>query len=112
MGVAAWLFTPWTVALLTTPRLDEVLLNSDPKAIGLAVVFGLLWGVGGLTFGLSVRYLGMAFGFAAALGMCMVFGTLVPPIVSGEIVGIVRRVSGLTILAGVACCAGGIAICG
>jgi len=83
MGLAAWLAAPWFVAWLTTPRLGEVLSNSPSDVVGRCILFGVLWGLGNLTFGLSVRYLGMALGYAVALGFCMVFGTLVPPIYAG-----------------------------
>ncbi|HUT89530.1 MAG TPA: L-rhamnose/proton symporter RhaT [Thermoguttaceae bacterium] len=112
MGMAAWLVTPWVVALVTIPHLVEVLLSSPATAIGWAIFFGLLWGVGNLTFGLSVRYLGMALGYAVALGFCMIFGTLVPPIVDGKLGSMLGTASGLTILGGVAACLGGIGICG
>ena len=46
--------------------------------------FGLLWGVGGLTFGLTMRYLGLSLGMAVVLGLCAAFGTLIPPIFRGE----------------------------
>ena len=112
MGMAAWLVTPWVVALVTIPHLGQVLLDSPADAIGWAILFGLLWGAGNLTFGLSVRYLGMALGYAVALGFCMTFGTLVPPIVDGKLGSMLATPSGLTILAGVAACLAGIAICG
>ena len=121
MGVAAWLVTPWVVAWLTTPRLLEVLANSPGNAFRWCFLFGLLWGVGGLTFGLSVRYLGMGLGFAAALGFCMAFGTLVPPIYIGlaghdenwaTMQALLTTPGGQTVLAGIAVCLGGIALCG
>ncbi|MFW6170302.1 MAG: L-rhamnose/proton symporter RhaT [Planctomycetota bacterium] len=112
MGIAAWMLAPWAVALLTTPELLTVLAASPGSAWGLCIVFGLLWGLGNLMFGLSVRYLGMALGFAMALGFCMIFGTLVPPIVEGRIGSILVTKSGLVTLAGVALCLGGIALCG
>ena len=68
--------------------------------------------LGGLTFGLAVRYLGIALGVAVALGYCAAFGTLVPPIFSGEIVAIAASTSGRVILAGVAACLAGIALSG
>jgi L-rhamnose-H+ transport protein len=83
MGLAAWLAAPWIVAWITTPDLLKVLAGSPAKAMWLAILFGSLWGLGNLTFGLSVRYLGMALGYAIALGFCMAFGTLVPPIYNG-----------------------------
>ncbi len=39
-----------------------------------------MWGFGGLTFGLTMRYLGMSLGMGVALGYCAAFGTLLPPI--------------------------------
>ena len=112
MGLAAWLATPWTVALVTTPDLFGVLGASPARAWTLCVVFGLLWGLGNLTFGLSVRYLGMALGYSVALGFCMTFGTLVPPIAEGELASILATTSGVVILGGVILCLGGIALCG
>lgn len=121
MGLAAWLVTPWLVAWLTTPRLFDALLASPSSAVLPAITFGALWGVGNLTFGLSVRYLGMALGFAAALGFCMAFGTLVPPLFRGvfgspadreALLALFTTLSGLIVLGGVAVCLAGIALCG
>ena len=44
------------------------------------MVFGVLWGVGGLTFGLSMRYLGVALGQSIALGTCAGLGTVMGPV--------------------------------
>ncbi|MBN2296446.1 MAG: L-rhamnose/proton symporter RhaT [Pirellulales bacterium] len=112
MGIAAWIVAPWTVAALTTPELLYVLQSSPTKALLLAAMFGLLWGVGGLTFGLSVRYLGMALGFSVALGFCMTFGTLIPPIVDMRFGEIIATTAGQVVLVGVAICLAGIAVCG
>ena len=120
MGLAAWLAAPWLVAWLTTPRLGAV-LSASRDAWGLCILFGLLWGLGNLTFGLSVRYLGMALGYAVALGFCMVFGTLIPPIYNGlvgtredwaKLVALLTTMPGLTVLSGVCVCLVGIAMCG
>ena len=112
MGLAAWLAAPWIVAWITIPDLMDVLSSSPGRALGLCVMFGLLWGLGNLTFGLSVRYLGMALGYAVALGFCMTFGTLLPPIISGQITTILTTTSGLGILLGIAICLVGIGFCG
>ncbi|MHC4401660.1 MAG: L-rhamnose/proton symporter RhaT [Planctomycetota bacterium] len=111
-GVLAWIVTPWVVAWLTVPHLFDVLRNSPPKSLALAYLFGLLWGVGGLTFGLSMRYLGMSLGYATALGFCAAFGFLIPPIVDGQFFGMFRSFSGCTVLDGVAICLVGIVVCG
>jgi L-rhamnose-H+ transport protein len=65
-------------------------------------------GLGGLTFGLTMRYLGIALGVAVALGFCAAFGTLIPPIVAGEFGAIAASTSGRVILCGVAVCLIGI----
>jgi len=72
----------------------------------------VLWGIGGLTFGLTMRYLGISLGVSVALGFCAVFGTLVPPIFAGEFMGLVTSFSGLITLTGVTICLLGITICG
>ena len=80
---------------------------------GLAFFFGLLWGVGGLTFGLTMRYLGLSLGMAIVLGLCAAFGTLMPPLFAGEFASkVLGTTSGRTILSGVAVCMLGIAVAG
>jgi len=112
LGLSAWLVTPWVVALATTPQLARVLRESPPSALLYAYLFGVLWGIGGLTFGLTMRYLGVGLGVAVALGFCMTFGTLVPPIFDGTIGEIVATTSGRTVLGGIATCLLGIMVCG
>lgn len=111
-GAFSWLIAPWVVALLTANDVVTVLRESPPSALAWSYIFGLLWGVGGLTFGLSVRYLGMSLGYALALGFCAAFGTLVPPTFWGTLDEMFRTNSGLAVLAGVLVCLLGIAICG
>ena len=112
MGVVAWAVTPWIAALVTTPRLFEVLRDSPVRSIALAYLFGVLWGIGGMTFGLAMRYLGMALGVAVALGFCAVFGTLIPPIADRTIDDLIRTRSGQAIIGGICVCLLGICICG
>ncbi len=111
-GVAAWLIAPWIFALLTVPSgsLLSILGEAPSSAKWLAVFFGMLWGIGGLTFGLSIRYLGVALGQSIALGFCAAFGTLIPPIVAGE--NLLASSTGILILTGVAICIAGIIIIG
>jgi L-rhamnose-H+ transport protein len=72
-----------------------------------------MWGVGGLTFGLSMRYLGLSLGMGVALGYCAAFGTLMPPIFHGEFAShVLGTASGQVILFGVVMCLAGIAVAG
>ena len=83
-GSAAWLVAPWLVAIWTGTHPLTVLQHSPVGSLGLAYLFGMMWGFGSLTFGLTMRYLGMSLGMAVALGYCAAFGTLIPPLVEGS----------------------------
>ncbi len=111
-GVFSWIVAPWVVAMLTCPDVFGVLRAAPVMSIVYAYVFGILWGVGGLTFGLSMRYLGMSLGYALALGFCAAFGTIVPALFNGQFGELLEKSSGLITLAGVGVCLAGIAICG
>jgi len=111
-GFAAWIVAPLVFASMLVPNLLGILRSSPGSAIGYAVLWGALWGVGGLTFGLAIRYLGIALGYAIALGLCTAFGTLVPPIFHGQMNTILHETSGRIILAGVAVCLFAVAING
>jgi len=111
-GFAAWIVAPLVLASLLVPNLWAVLHAAPSTSLWHAVIWGALWGIGGLTFGLSIRYLGIALGYAIALGFCTAFGTLMPPIFSGQILAISHQAGGQIILAGVAVCMAAIAVNG
>jgi L-rhamnose-H+ transport protein len=111
-GIAAWIIAPTVLALLLVPNLFSILHEAPSASITYACVWGVMWGVGGLTFGLSIRYLGIALGYAIALGFCTAFGTLMPPIFSGQMSSILHEASGQVILAGVGVCMLAIAVSG
>src|SRR5256885_5571179 len=111
-GIFSWIVAPWVIAALATPNLMTTLREAPMKSVLWSYFFGALWGVGGLTFGLTVRYLGFALGTAMALGYCAAFGTLLPPIVSGQFTGVIKTTSGLVVMGGVVVCLLGIVISG
>lgn len=112
-GFFSWIIAPWLFALAMTSDLFAVLHEAPMQSILWTYVFGVLWGLGGLTFGLTMRYLGMSLGMAVALGYTAAFGTLMPPIFRGEFARqVLGTRSGLVILAGVAACLVGIAFAG
>ncbi|MFW6162573.1 MAG: L-rhamnose/proton symporter RhaT [Planctomycetota bacterium] len=90
----------------------DVLRTSPPSALLWCYLLGMLWGIGGLTFGLSMRYLGMSLGYALALGFCATFGTIIPPMFEGKFGGLLATLSGQVTLGGVLVCLSGIALCG
>ena len=107
-GVFAWLVFPFLGALLAVPEghsLFEIYAAHPTDALW-AMFFGVLWGVGGLTFGLSMRYLGVALGQSVALGTCAGLGTILTPIFTGNtsdlttpvLVGVVVTLLGIGII--------------
>ena len=112
-GVFSWIVAPWILASINTSDLLAVLREAPTDSLWWAYFWGAMWGVGGLTFGLSMRYLGLSLGMGVALGYCAVFGTLMPPIFHGEfVVKVLGTTSGQVILAGVAVCVLGIFFAG
>lgn len=111
-GVAAWLIAPWLFALIFIPRGELIpIINEAPSSAKLmAMVFGILWGFGGLTFGLSMRYLGVALGQSIALGLCAAFGTIIPAIVAGQ--DLFSSRAGILTVIGVSITVAGIAVIG
>ena len=111
-GVFSWIVAPWVLAIITAPNTMAILREAPRQSVLWAFLFGMLWGIGGLTFGLSMRYLGIALGYAVALGFCAAFGTLVPPIFRGQLPALLSAAPGITVLAGVGICLAGIAVSG
>ncbi|QIK53001.1 L-rhamnose/proton symporter RhaT [Dysgonomonas sp. HDW5B] len=106
-GVFAWLVFPFLGALLATNFQSLIDVYSIESAATLETIFyGVLWGIGGLTFGLSMRYLGVALGQSIALGTCSAFGTLIPAVLSGNDLlsgdGVILLISVCITLAGIA----------
>jgi len=111
-GLFTWVIMPWVIALLTVPELMTILREAALKDVFWTFLFGMLWGIGNLTFGLSLRYLGMSLGMAMTLGLTTTFGTLIPPIFFGTFGELLTSSSGLTTLGGIFVCLLGIAACG
>lgn len=119
-GLFSWLIVPPLAAFLTIPGFAAIISGASGSTIGMAYLFGVLWGIGGLTYGLGVRYLGVSLGSSIILGLCMVFGALIPAMYydffpkEGKDTFSMLYGSGwgLTVLAGLALCILGIIICG
>jgi L-rhamnose-H+ transport protein len=118
-GFFSWIICPWLLASFMTNDLPGVLKQQPVSTLWWTYFFGAMWGFGGLTFGLTMRYLGMSLGMGVALGYCAAFGTLVPPIfktfmpdipVDSSIIEIAKTTAGQVTLAGVAICLLGIGI--
>ncbi|MBD3265365.1 rhamnose:proton symporter [bacterium] len=74
----AWLLIPILGAFLTIPNYLDVLAASPRDAMLRSFLLGMLYGFGGLTFGLGIRYIGFSLNYAIAIGLSAGFGTLIP----------------------------------
>jgi L-rhamnose-H+ transport protein len=119
-GLFSWLIVPPLAAWLTVPGFAEIIKAASFASIKYTMLFGVLWGFGGLTYGLGVRYLGMSLGNSVVLGFCSAFGALVPSIyynfnpAEGKTTfnDLLTTSWGRIVLAGVIICLLGIYICG
>ena len=111
-GFAAWIVAPWVSAPSSSRMSSPFSASRAPRQPWHTIFRGALWGLGGLTFGLAIRYLGLALGYAIALGLCMAFGTLIPPIYDGPIHTILHETAGQIILLGVLVCLIAVAVNG
>lgn len=112
LGIAAWIIVPFLFAIITTPNLISVLSAADNKTIMWTYFFGILWGIGALTFGLTMRFLGISLGMTIALGFTTAFGTLIPPIYYGTFVKLINTTGGKIVFGGILLALVGIAISG
>jgi L-rhamnose-H+ transport protein len=111
-AVVGLALAPWLIAFVASPRVLDILSAADARTLALCYLFGAMWGLGGLTWGLMIRYLGVGLGLAVGSGLCASAGTLIPPAFTGELGGLFGTASGLATLAGVLIALAGIALVG
>jgi L-rhamnose-H+ transport protein len=119
-GIFSWLIAPPLAAYLTIPNFTAIIKGAGGATLGITYLYGLLWGIGGLTYGLGVRYLGVSLGSSIILGLCMVFGALIPSVYydffpkegKDTFSMLIGTHWGITVLIGLAICVIGIIICG
>ncbi|WP_116090400.1 L-rhamnose/proton symporter RhaT [Sphingomonas crusticola] len=110
-GIFSWLLAPWFFASIQTQDLTGVLAQTPRATLLWPIFFGMLWGFGGLTYGLTMRYLGLSLGMAVVLGLCTVFGTLIPPLFQGDFAAkLLDTASGNIVLLGLAVTMAGIIV--
>ncbi len=111
-GFFSWIIAPAFFAFLLVPHFETVFHEVSDKTLFWTYFFGVLWGLGGVTFGLTMRYLGIGLGMAIALSYCAAFGTMIPPIVDGTIMNLIVHAWGWVTMAGVLVCLLGIGLSG
>ncbi|MCI4068935.1 L-rhamnose/proton symporter RhaT [Dickeya dianthicola] len=100
-GLFSWILAPWLVTSMLIPDFAAFYRVLDSKAFWGMFLFGAMWGVGNINYGLTMRYLGMSLGIGIAIGVTLVVGTLMPPILRGEFGHLITTSSGQITILGV-----------
>lgn len=98
---ACWLVLPWVFAWATVPQLSAVLHEAPGSAMERSYLLGVLYGVGGIAFGLAIRYVGFSLTYAIAIGVSCVLGTLLPPLLAGTLAATLASTAGTFVVSGV-----------
>ena len=99
-GIFSWIVAPWVLGLILVPHVAQVLAQQPVNVLAWTFFWGMMWGFGGLTYGLTMRYLGMSLGTGIILGLTALFGTWIPPIFDGTIGTKLHGIPGQVILIG------------
>ncbi len=111
-AVVGLIVVPWGLAWIVSPNVISVLGQTPRETLFWCYLFGAMWGVGGLTWGLMIRYLGVGLGLAVGAGLCASAGTLIPPLFRGEFGTLLAENWGIATLVGVAIAVLGIVLTG
>ncbi len=109
-GFFSWILMPIGVSLLLLPHFHAFYASLNPGLVWKVALFGAIWGVGSVNYGLTMRYMGMSLGIGVAIGVTLVVGTLAPPLIHGQAAALFTTPSGLLTMAGILVALVGIAI--
>lgn len=109
-GLFSWILLPIGVSLFLLPHFHDFYASLDASVVWKTLLFGCMWGVGNVNYGLTMRYLGMSLGIGVAIGVTLVVGTLIPPILHGQLLYLFSTRSGLFTMAGVVIALAGVAV--
>ncbi|MGC8829487.1 MAG: L-rhamnose/proton symporter RhaT [Verrucomicrobiia bacterium] len=111
-AITGLVIVPWLLALGTSPNFTSVIKSAPSKEVIYCFLCGAMWGVGGLTWGLMIRYLGVGLGLAIGCGLCSAAGTIIPTMIKGQFLQLFKSTAGIVSLIGVAVSVTGIILVG
>jgi L-rhamnose-H+ transport protein len=111
-GLFGYVIVPLIVCLFAVPDMIGTLSRVPVQTIAWVFLLGAVYGAANITFGLSLRYLGLALGYALSLGLMMAFGTLVPPAIDGRLALLFEGNAGILLVSGIVIALIGIGISG
>jgi L-rhamnose-H+ transport protein len=100
-GFFSWILLPIGVSLFLLPDFQGFYASMGPHLLLKVALFGAMWGVGNVSYGLTMRHLGMSLGIGVAIGVTLVVGTLIPPLLHGQAAMLFTTRSGQLTMAGV-----------
>lgn len=109
-GLFSWIILPLSVSHYLLPDFHAFYASIDSGVLVRVALFGCMWGVGNVNYGLTMRYMGMSLGIGIAIGVTLVIGTLIPPLIHGQAAALLQTRSGLLTLAGVVVALAGVGI--
>jgi len=109
-GVMSWLILPWAVSAILLPDFWQYYRSFSLSTLLPVFLFGAMWGIGNINYGLTMRYLGMSMGIGIAIGVTLVVGTLMTPLLQGRFVELFSSAGGRLTLLGVLVALVGVAI--
>jgi len=109
-GIFSWVLLPICVSAVLLPDMRAFYSSIDSAVLLKAALFGSMWGVGNVNYGLTMRYLGMSLGIGVAIGVTLIVGTLIPPLVHGQMHYLFSTRGGLLTLLGIVVALAGVAI--
>ncbi len=100
-SMGAYILFPLIACLIFVPGFKSILQASPASALISAFLLGAVYGIGNLSFGLALRYLGLSLGYALSLGLMLAIGTLIPPMITGRLQVMMETSGGSLLLSGV-----------
>ena len=110
MGFVSWFLLPLTMSYILLPHFHTFYASLSPALMWKVALFGAMWGIGNVSYGLTMRYLGMSLGIGVAIGITLVVGRLAPPALHGQFFALFTSRSGLWSMSGVIVALIGVAI--
>ena len=109
-GVGAYILFPLTACLVFAPDFIQIIRSTSSETVITVFLLGAVYGVGNLSFGLALRYLGLSLGYALSLGLMLAIGTLIPPMIDGRLEVMMQNSGGILLIIGVVIACFGIAL--
>ncbi|EEI3023157.1 rhamnose/proton symporter RhaT [Salmonella enterica subsp. diarizonae] len=100
-GIVSWLILPWTISALLLPDFWAYYGQFNLSTLLPVFLFGAMWGIGNINYGLTMRYLGMSMGIGIAIGITLIVGTLMTPVINGNVEVLIHTEGGRMTLLGV-----------